>query len=169
MLRLRLEHHCAGAIAEQHAGGAILPVEDARERFRADHHGALELPGLEEIVGNGQRVDEARAHGLHVERGALGDAEALLNPHGSRGERAVGRCRGADDEIDVDGIDAGAHQRLLGGGDAEIGRQFVVAGDVPLTDASALDDPLVAGVDDLRQVVVGHDALGQMGADAADH
>ena len=46
--------------------------------------------------------------------------------------------------------------------------QLVVVGDVALADARALDDPLVARVDDLRQVGVGHDALGQMRADAAD-
>ena len=85
------------------------------------------------------------------------------------GKRAIGRRRGADDEIDVDGIDAGAHQRLLGGGNAEVGGQLVVAGDVPLANAGALDDPFVAGVDDLRQIGIGHHALGKMGADAADH
>ena len=129
---------------------------------------ALELAGLDEVVGDGQRVDEARAHGLHVEGRALGDAEAVLDLHRRRRKGAVGRRRRADDEIDVDGIDAGAHQRLLGGGDAEVGRELVVAGDVALTDAGALDDPFVGGVDDLREVGVGHDALGQMGADAAD-
>ncbi len=169
MLRLRLEYHSAGAIAEQHAGGAILPVEDARERFRTDDDGALELPGLDEIIGNSECVDEARAHGLHVEGRTLGDAEALLDLHRRRRKGAVGRCRRADDEIDVDRIDSGAYERLLGGGDAKIGREFVVAGDVPLTNAGALDDPLVAGIDDLRQVGIGHDALGQVGADTADH
>ena len=94
------------------------------------------------------RVDEARAYGLHVECRALGDAEPVLDLHRRGRERAVGRRRGADDEIDVDGIDAGAHQRLLGGGDAEIGGQLVVAGDVALANAGALDDPFVARVDD---------------------
>ena len=53
-LRLRLQHDRAGAVAEQHAGAAVLPVEDAREGLRADHQGALELPGLEEVVGDGE-------------------------------------------------------------------------------------------------------------------
>ena len=75
VLRLRLEHDGAGAVAEQHAGGAVRPVENAREGFRADDEGALELAGLEEVVGDRQGVDEARAHRLHVEGRALGDAE----------------------------------------------------------------------------------------------
>ena len=41
-LLLRVEHDGAGAIAEQHAGGAVVPVEDARKRLRADHQRALE-------------------------------------------------------------------------------------------------------------------------------
>src|SRR5262249_48904442 len=36
--------------------------------------------------------------------------------------------------------------------------------DVPLLDAGARGDPLVVGVEPTRQVVVGHDLLGQIGA-----
>ena len=45
-LLLRFQHDGAGAVAEQHAGGAVVPVEDARERLRADHQRALEGAGL---------------------------------------------------------------------------------------------------------------------------
>jgi hypothetical protein len=33
----RLQDHRARAVAEQHAGGAVLEIENAREGFRADH------------------------------------------------------------------------------------------------------------------------------------
>ena len=56
----------------------------------------------------------------------------------------------------------------LGGREAEIGRALAFGGDVARADAGALDDPLVGGVDDLGQIVVGHAPLGQIGADAAD-
>ncbi len=49
MLRLGLENDRAGAVAEQHAGGAILPVEDARECFGADDERAAELAGLRKL------------------------------------------------------------------------------------------------------------------------
>ena len=52
-------------------------------------------------------------------------------------KRAVGRGGGADHEIDIDRIDARAHQRLARSGDAEIGRQLAVLGDVALLDAGA--------------------------------
>ena len=40
-LLLRIEHDGAGAVAEQHAGGAVGPVENARKRLGADHQRAL--------------------------------------------------------------------------------------------------------------------------------
>ena len=33
----RVQDHRAGAVAEQHAGGAVVEIENARKRFRADH------------------------------------------------------------------------------------------------------------------------------------
>src|SRR4029077_14278289 len=61
VLRLRLEHDRARAVAEQHAGGAVRPIENARERLRTNDNGALELARLEEIVGDRHRVDKTRA------------------------------------------------------------------------------------------------------------
>ena len=36
-LVVRRQHHRAGAVAEQHAGAAVVPVEDARKHLGADH------------------------------------------------------------------------------------------------------------------------------------
>jgi hypothetical protein len=33
------QNHGAGAVAEEHAGAAVVPVEDAREDLGADHQG----------------------------------------------------------------------------------------------------------------------------------
>jgi hypothetical protein len=47
----------------------------------------------------------------------------------------------------------------LHGGDGEVaGADAVVLDEAALADARALDDPLVAGVEHLREVVVGDDA-----------
>jgi hypothetical protein len=46
----------------------------------------------------------------------------------------------------------------------EVGRQFTVVDEVPLTDASALPDPLVGGVDEQVQVVVGDDPAREVAA-----
>jgi len=58
-LLLRLEHDGAGAIAEQHAGRAVVPVEDAREGLGADHQRPLVRACAQERVGDRERVDEA--------------------------------------------------------------------------------------------------------------
>src|SRR4029453_16274702 len=97
------------------------------------------------------------------------DAEAALNAHGGSGKGPVRRGGRAHHEIDIDRIDAGAHEGLARSGNAEVGGQLAVLGDVALLDAGALLDPRIAGVDAARQIVIGDDALWQMGADAAYH
>ena len=61
---------------------------------------------------------------------------------------------GHDDQVDVGGGEAGVGQRLLGGGGGHVGDRLGV-GDPPLGDADPVADPLVVGVDDLGEVVVG--------------
>src|SRR3546814_7336587 len=62
-----LEHHRAGAIAEQHAGASVTPVKQAREHFGTDHQCALRLAAGDEFVSHCQCVDEAGADRLHVQ------------------------------------------------------------------------------------------------------
>src|SRR5579862_1352880 len=78
-LLLRLQDECAGAIAEQHAGRTIVPVEDAGEGLRPDHQGSLKRPGAQQRVRCRQSEDEARTHRLQIEGGATGDAEPTLH------------------------------------------------------------------------------------------
>src|SRR5690606_7951762 len=42
---LQLQHDRASAVAEQHTGGTVLPVEDAREGFGADDQRATMVAG----------------------------------------------------------------------------------------------------------------------------
>ena len=45
-----IEHDRAGTVAEQHAGRAVAPIDDARERLGSDHQRALEGSALEQAV-----------------------------------------------------------------------------------------------------------------------
>src|SRR3977135_387418 len=83
-LVLRLEYDRAGAVAEQHAGTAVVPVENARKRLGADDERPLVGPRAQEIIGGRQRKDEAGAYRLQVERGAMIDAERVLDRNRSR-------------------------------------------------------------------------------------
>ena len=115
-LRLGLQHQGAGTVAEQHAGAAILPIENARERLCADHQGALRLAALDEVVGDVRRIDEARADRLHVEGGTLGyrrgrPGSCTAVAGNVRSGVAVAQMTRS---ISI-GIDAGAHQGLARG------------------------------------------------------
>src|SRR6267142_776857 len=63
-LLLRLKHDGAGAIAEQHAGATVIPVENARKGLGAYHQRALESAAAQKIVRGSEREDEAGAYRL---------------------------------------------------------------------------------------------------------
>ena len=48
------------------------------------------------------------------------------------GKVSIRRGGRAHDEIDIDRVDAGAHERLARGGDAEVGGELALLGDVAL-------------------------------------
>ena len=112
-LLLRLQHDRAGAVAEQHAGGAVGPVEDAREGLGADHQRALVGAGAQQAVGGGEPVDEARADRLQIEGRAVGDAEPGLDRDRAGRKGVVGRRGREHDQIDRLRVDVGAGERRL--------------------------------------------------------
>ena len=163
------QHHGAGAVAEQHAGAAVLPVEDARVGLGADHQRRPHLPALDEVVGDRQREDEARAYRLHVEGGAAGHAELGLHARGRRREGIVRRAwwrRRSDRRLAARGRRPSSARS--GGARRQVGGQLAVGRDVPLADAGAGDDPLVGGVQLMREFGVGQHPLRQVGAAADD-
>ena len=167
-LVLRLEHDRAGAVAEQHAGAAIVPVENARERLRADHQRALVGAGAQEIVGGREREDEAGAHRLQIEGRAMMDAERVLDRDRGRRKGIVRRRGRQHDQVDRLRIDAGMFQRRARRVDRQMRRELAFGRDMALPDAGALNDPLVRRIDTGRQFRIGQHLLRQIGA-AAQH
>ena len=160
----RLQHQCPGAVAEQDAGAAIVPVENAREGLGADHQSGARLPEPQRIVGGGERKDKPGAHRLDVEGRAPVHPQPRL--HLGRGRRE-GVVRGGgrqNDQIEIAAVHAGAVERLLRRAHREIGGQLSGCGHAALADAGALADPRVGGVEAGGQIVVGHDPRGQIGA-----
>jgi len=167
-LLLRFQNDGAGAVAEQHAGAAVVPVEDAREGLGANHQRALEGAGTQETVRGRQREDEARAYRLKVEGRAMVNAEGGLHRHG-RGGKGMVRRRGAEhDQVDRLGVDPGIGQRRARRVDRQMRGELALGGDMALPDPGSLHDPLVRGVDPRRQFGIGQDLLRQIGA-AAEH
>src|SRR5579885_1259751 len=161
----RLQNDRARAVAEQNASAAILPVENARESFRADHECRVERAGAQILVGSRKREDETRAYRLHVERRALLDAEFGLNRDRCRGESLVGRRGREHDQVDFARVHFGVSQGSARSLQAEMRSELAFGRDMPLANAGALLDPRVAGVDRLRKLVIGDHALRQISAD----
>ena len=57
----RLDEHCARAVTEQDASGAVLEIEDRRHHVAADHENFLVRAGAHELRAHRERVDETRA------------------------------------------------------------------------------------------------------------
>ena len=129
----------------------------AHEQHRPGAHG--------DQAGHGdQPVDEARARCVEVEGAALHADPVLHRRRGARDD-AVGRGGGQHQVVDLLGRATGLGQRSLRGFDGQARRR---AADVALTDAGALDDPLVARVERERHVVVGHHLVRDGDAPAGD-
>lgn len=80
------QHDRAGAVAEEDASGAVLPVEDAREGLRTDDERGLGGARGQELVGRREREDEARADSLEIEGDTAIDAERGLDLRRGRGK-----------------------------------------------------------------------------------
>ena len=163
-----LQRQGAGAVAEQHAGAAVLPVENAREGLGADHQRGARLAEPQRIVGRRQRKDKPGADRLYVKGGAAVHAEPRLHLGRGRREGVVRGRGGEDDQIEV----AGAHPRIgegaFGGAHREVRGQLALGRHPPLADPGALADPFVGGVETRGKVAIGDNALGQIAADADD-
>src|SRR5207244_2669829 len=83
-------------------------------------------------------------------------------------ERSVRRARRHHDQVDRTGRDAGRFQRQACGCGAQRPGGLARAGEPPLLDARAVLDPRVGGVDEVLEVDVGNDPLGEGRTDAGD-
>ncbi len=164
----RFQHHRAGAVAKQHAGAAIVPVEDARIHFGGDHQHILILLRAQEQIGGRERVNKTAAYRLHVERRAVLDAELGLQDARRAREYHVRRGRCDDDEPDVLRGYACRLNRLAAGVERKITCALIVRRDVALTDAGAREYPLVGGRDDFFEVAIGEHFGRQITAGADD-
>ncbi|MNV16337.1 hypothetical protein D3C71_1070940 [compost metagenome] len=169
-----LQHHGAGAVAEQHAGTAVIPVQDARKHLGADNQRATCAARADEAVGGGQRVHEAAAHGLHIESRRTLGAQIGLHQASRAGKHKVRGGRGHHDEVDFGSVYAGIGQRAARGLGGQLAGGDATLGQMALPDARAFDNPLIRGGDVARrqlrcQLVIRNHAFRQEAAGARDH
>ena len=100
-------------------------------------------------IGHRQRIDEAAAHRLHVKRRRAMVAQFVLQNAGRRGKHHVGRGGGHDDQVEVFGLDTRRLQGIVRGHQRQVAAENTRIGKMPGTDAGALNDPFVAGLNAL--------------------
>ena len=76
------------------------------------------------------------------------------------------RHGGDNYRTELGGLDAGPLQRLAGGAFGHVDDADVRGRPVTGDDAGPLADPFIGGIDPLAHVVVGHNDIGAVGADA---
>ena len=155
-------------IAEEHAGAAVLVVDDAGHRICAyDHHLAVRT-GHDQVGADAEAIEVAAAAGEEVEAPGSLDPEAILHQTRRGGEQHVRRDRSHDDGLDLAGVHASALQGEARRLHRHVRRGLIRSRDVALRDAGALHDPLVVGVDQLLQVGVGQQPGRGVTADGGD-
>mmetsp|Transcript_10937 Transcript_10937/g.44067 ORF Transcript_10937/g.44067 Transcript_10937/m.44067 type:complete len:290 (+) Transcript_10937:593-1462(+) len=153
-VRRRRQHHSAAPVSEEDARPAVAPVDVSGQDVGSDDQHVFVLAAADEVNAVDDADDEAAARGGEVDGQGVRRADGGL--HRARGaEEVVGGGGGEEDEVEIFRGDARRRERLLGRLRGEGGEGFVAGDDVPLADAGARADPLVVGVDELGEVVVG--------------
>jgi hypothetical protein len=149
-----LEHDRSGAIAEQNAGPAVVPVEDAGECLRPNDERPFRLSQANEIVGERHSINEARADRLDIESGAPFHAQLCLHPSGCRREGLVRRGRREHDQVQVRTRDARLFESFLACLNRQVRSHLACRRDPAFTDAGTLTYPLVRRLDCLCEFLV---------------
>ncbi|MNL40752.1 hypothetical protein D3C87_1631220 [compost metagenome] len=90
-----------GTVAKQDTGGAVVPIEQAREGFSADDQHAAGHAVFDVTVRGGNRIDEAGANRLDIEGETVMHAQLHLHQRGGAGEGVVRRGGGHHDHVDI--------------------------------------------------------------------
>ena len=162
------QHRRAGPVAEQDARSSVGIVRHARERLGSDEQDVAGHAGGNEGAAPGQAVDEPAARGFQIAGHRMLRADGRLHQASGGGEQMVGRAGGHQDGVEFPGLHLGVLQGTVRGLDRQIAGGLVVGGNVPLPDARPLDDPLVRGIDQPFQVMVGQHAFGHVAAQACE-
>ena len=103
-----------------------------------------------------QRVDKAGAGRAKVKGARFVRVQPILHQAGCAGEYILRRRGGDHNQIEIGGQDIGNFQRLLRRSIGQGRGRLAFVGDETLTNACARVNPLVAGLDECRQLVISH-------------
>ena len=151
----RLDQYGAGAVAEEHAGGAIGVVDNAAHGVRADDQDLLVSAGCHQVRADRGAIHKAGTGGNQIETPRPARANAILHQAGGGWKHVIRRHRANDDGVDFRSFHAALGERAPGGGNGQIGGSYVGGRDVTFADSGAFENPLIIGFDQFLQVVIG--------------
>ena len=137
----------ARAIAEEHAGVSVAPIDNARELLRADHQDGVVGMRRDELLRDLDRVKKSGAGCADIKAGRLIRTDFLLHEARGAWKEHVGRDGRDNDQVDFPRGHAGVLQCGLRGFRREIAGVLVRRGNSPFLDPGTRDDPLVGRLD----------------------
>ena len=153
------DDHRARAVGEDEPRRTVVRVGCLAQLLRADDEDMPGCSGFDQVGCDGQGVTESSAAGPDVECGGAVGAECVRNLRGGlRGLLEVRRGRD-DDRVDLLGCDATGFEGFPAGLDGHVHDVLFGLGEAPVLDARSRLNPLVARVDELADLVVGHHPL----------
>ena len=120
------------------------------------------------MLSDFDREEKPRTGCRNIEAGRILRSDLCLYETGGRGKDHVRRRRGHEDEVDFlagnPGLFHGCEGRLC----PHVAGVFVGGGDPPFLDPGTAGDPLVVGIDQLGEVIIGQPSLRNVTARADD-
>ena len=147
------------AITKEHARGTVGPVERARHLLGSNDKHAPGTTAGDIALGDIERKYEAGTSRRNVEGRTCG-TQALSNGARFGGNEMIARRRRTDDKIQLTRIDSGRLERLLARCHGKVVERLGGAHMAAL-DARAGKNPLIRGIEELGQLVIGNTALGK--------
>jgi hypothetical protein len=157
------DHDRAGAIAEDHAGRAILVVDDARHDVRADDEDVVVRAARHELARGRQRIGERRRGRAQIEPPRVVRADLVLDQARRARKHHVRRHRSDDHDADIPRRQPRGGDRLDRSLFPQVGRRDAGIDDMPLPDAGPLQDPVVGCFDHLLEIGIGQQARRHVG------
>jgi hypothetical protein len=168
LLRSRLQQHCAGAIPKEHAGGAVLIVDDRSHDVAPNDHDLLMRACADKLRSDGEGISKARACRGEIETPGVLCADAVLHQPGRGREHHVGGYAGKNNQVDLLRIRSGLRQQLLCRFRGQVRSSNSLFHAMTLADAGARADQLIVGVHHLFQVCVGDHLRRHVAGDAGN-
>ena len=129
-----------------------------------DQHIAVHA-STHELISYREGIDEARTLIAHIEGAAtaIGNAKLALHEDSAPWEIVIGRKRRKYDEVDICRLNAGRRTCASCSFCSHRGGRLLRFGSVaPLFDPSTFTNPLIGRIHDLREVIVGNNAVGHV-------